>query len=204
MRKEISSKKHKLRPLPDGFPCPCGSMIPYAKCCKSKAFKYQLNSKNEVIRSVRIHPKLKPLLLRQKREFNKLFGRKPGKDDRVFFQDFQKSPEQMGEDLREAALSAGIEPAKVYAMWKTGLIVTSDRLNLFTDLELDEYRSAAEEYDDLTAQGIDPFEPESPLSESQGRKLVELLQQVARAPVMLARIVDRGVKRIVKESEFFK
>jgi hypothetical protein len=134
------SKKLNYRPFPGGLPCPCGSTKSYAQCCKSKAFKFEINEKEEVVRAVKIPPALRRGLLRQQQEFRHLFGRGPTKREPVFFKlGYQITPEELREKTKEIALSVGVEPEKVYAIWKTGLMITSDRLDVFTDLELREF-----------------------------------------------------------------
>src|ERR1700726_1588884 len=124
-QKNSRPKAHKPRPFPRNRPCPCGSGKLYRDCCISKAFKFGLNKKNEVVRSVPIHPKLDILLRKLLKEFKNDFGRSPGKRDLVMYDAFFRSPpEEMREKMKQAALDAGVAPPVVYATWKTGLIVS--------------------------------------------------------------------------------
>jgi hypothetical protein len=153
---------------------------------------------------VPLHPVAKSILSKQEKDFRKQFGRKPTRGDRIFFQALEKPHEHMQEAFKEAGLASGVDRAKVYASWKTGLIITTDRLDLFTDSELDEFRAAAEEYDQLVAKGIDPFNTDQPFPESINRKFVQLLQAVSKSPLTLASIIDRGVRRRLHEADFFQ
>ncbi len=114
--------KAKLRPYPLEDPCPCGSGLTYSGCCHSKSFKFELDARNQIVRSVPIPPLLIRQLKQQQKEFKDYFGRKPGKGDRVFFKQFDESSEDhYWETTIETALSVGVRPATVYAMKKTGL-----------------------------------------------------------------------------------
>ena len=54
--------------------------------------------------------------------------------------------EQIWKSLLEAAGNSGIDPAIVYAMDKTGRIVTEANLEFLTDSELQEWNDAVNEY----------------------------------------------------------
>jgi len=47
---------------------------------------------------------------------------------------------------------AGVEPAKIYATIKTGLMPTTDNVHVMKPADLREWQRAAEEYDVLQAQ----------------------------------------------------
>ena len=195
----------KLRPYPLEDPCPCGSGLTYSGCCHSKSFKFELDARNQIVRSVPIPPLLIRQLKQQQKEFKDYFGRKPGKGDRVFFKQFDESSEDhYWETTIETALSVGVRPATVYAMKKTGLFPVEGELDRFTQLELDEFEVAAEEYKALKKRGVDPLLRNPPFSEAQSRKFSELIKLVSRAPLILASIVDRGSMRPIQPVNFFQ
>jgi hypothetical protein len=149
----VKSPKYRLYPVDE--PCPCESGLIYDDCCKSKAFKYELDSRNNVVRSVKIPDELVLMLQKQESDFKGKFGRKPGRHDRIFLETYKRSPDQFDEDFKNAALESGLDRAKVYASWKTGLLPTTGRLDIFTELELDEWTSAVDEYYQLEEDGVD-------------------------------------------------
>jgi hypothetical protein len=195
----------KFRPYPLAEPCPCGSSLTYAACCHSKSFKFELDARNNVVRTVPIPRFLIRQLKQQEKEFKDCFGRKPSKGDRVFFRQFDESSEDHYWDtMIETALSVGVPTATVYAMQKTGLTPVEGLLDRFTQLELDEFEEAAKEYEALKKKGIDPLRRGHPFSEAQSKKFSELIKLISRAPLILSSIIDRGSARPIQPKEFFQ
>lgn len=90
----------------------------------------------------------------QKQLFREKFGREPGPDDPIFFDPDASTPQSPSDDSQEttwkillrAAAESGMPPAIVYAMNKTGRIVTEDNSQFLTDAELQEWNDAVDEY----------------------------------------------------------
>src|SRR5215469_10845387 len=90
----------------------------------------------------------------QKRLFRVKFGREPGADDPLFFNPESAVPEFLGGEaleeiwrsLVQVAGESGLDPALVYAMNKTGRIVTEHNMQFLTDADLQEWNDAIEEY----------------------------------------------------------
>jgi hypothetical protein len=57
-----------------------------------------------------------------------------------------ESADEIWKSLLQAAGDSGIDPAIVYAMNKTGRIVTETNVHLLTDAELREWNDAVDEY----------------------------------------------------------
>jgi hypothetical protein len=53
----------------------------------------------------------------------------------------------------QAAGASGIDPALVYAMNKTGRIVTEQNMRFLTDVEIQEWNDAVDEYHQMIASG---------------------------------------------------
>jgi len=90
----------------------------------------------------------------QQRRFREKFGVDPGPEDPIFFDPNADTPqpisqagldEMMGQ-LLSAAGKAGIRPELIYAMKKTGRMVTESNQHLLTNEGLQEWRDATEEY----------------------------------------------------------
>jgi hypothetical protein len=94
------------------------------------------------------------IIARQKKRFREQFGREPGADDPLFFDPSVVVPEFLSDEsideiwksLLQAGGDSGIDPAIVYAMNKTGRIVTEINAHFLTDAELQEWSEALDEY----------------------------------------------------------
>src|SRR5664280_1179017 len=100
-------------------------------------------------------------LAEQNRRFREKFGRDAGPEDPIFFDPDADTPqpispagldEMMGQILSSAG-QAGIRPELIYAMRKTGRIVTESNQHLLTDEDLQEWQDAIEEYLALADDG---------------------------------------------------
>jgi hypothetical protein len=94
------------------------------------------------------------IIAQRKKLFREQFGREPGPDDPLFFDPGVAAPQflsdestdEMWKSLLQAAGDSGIDPAIVYAMNKTGRIVTETNVHFLTDAELQEWNDAVDEY----------------------------------------------------------
>ena len=90
----------------------------------------------------------------QLRKFREKFGRDAGPEDPVFFDPDADTPQpiskagldEMTGQILSVAGKAGVRPELIYAMKKTGRIVTESNQHLLTDEELQEWQDAIEEY----------------------------------------------------------
>jgi integrase len=88
------------------------------------------------------------------RKFREKFGRDAGPEDPIFFDPDVDTPQpistagldEMTGQILSAAGKAGVRPELIYAMRKTGRIVTESNQQLLTDDELQEWQDAIEEY----------------------------------------------------------
>jgi hypothetical protein len=94
------------------------------------------------------------IIAQQKKRFREQFGREPGPDDPLFFDPSvavpqfrsDESTDEIWKSLLQAVGDSGIDPVIVYAMNKTGRIVTEANLEFLTDSELQEWNDAVNEY----------------------------------------------------------
>jgi hypothetical protein len=94
------------------------------------------------------------IIAQQKRLFREQFGRDPGLEDPLFFDPGDATPQFLSDEsadevwssLLQAAGDSRVDPALVYAMNKTGRIVTETNLQFLTDAELQEWNDAVQEY----------------------------------------------------------
>src|SRR5271166_1328480 len=90
----------------------------------------------------------------QLRKFREKFGREAGPEDPIFFDPDADTPQpiskagldEMTGQILSAAGKAAVRPELIYAMKKTGRIVTASNQDLLTDDELQEWQDAIEEY----------------------------------------------------------
>ena len=109
-------------------------------------------------KKIRMTPEMREAIEEQLEAFPKKFHREPGADDPLFFDPDSDSPQPISE-AKMAALfqevvnvarkEANIRPALVYAMQKTGRIVTEDNQHLLSREELAEWNAAIDEYHKL-------------------------------------------------------
>ena len=93
----------------------------------------------------------------QSESFQKKFGRTMGPDEAVFFDSNADTPKVISEEtiraeLTDAALMARIDPAIIYAMNKTGMILTAATENLWSEEALAAWNAAIEEYHSLNSK----------------------------------------------------
>ncbi len=94
------------------------------------------------------------IIAQQKKLFREQFGREPGPDDPLFFDPgvaalqflSDDSTDEIWKSLLQAAGDSGIDLAIVYAMNKTGRMVTEANLEFLTHSELQEWNDAVNEY----------------------------------------------------------
>jgi hypothetical protein len=99
-------------------------------------------------------------LQQQRAAFIAKFGRQPGARDPVFFDPNSNVPKPLPDDaiddvlpvLTEAAAEIGVDPALIYAMRKTGRIVTMENEHLIPKPELDAWNAACAEGHRLLAK----------------------------------------------------
>ena len=90
----------------------------------------------------------------QLRKFREKFGRDAGPEDPIFFDPDADTPQpiskahldEMTGQILSAAGKVAVRPELIYAMKKTGRIVTESNQHLLTDEELQEWQDAIEEY----------------------------------------------------------
>lgn len=103
------------------------------------------------------HSDVVDAFLEQKRRFTQKFGRPPGPNDPVFFNEEAAIPEPMTEaqldemhkEIADIMLEQGINPAYVYAYRKTGLMLSETNRDKCLPEDVAEFMAAWDEYDQL-------------------------------------------------------
>jgi len=126
-------------------PCPCGSGKKYKHCCRKKGLEYVADDDGNVSKSIPISPEMGEIFREQREKFIAKFGREPGLNDPIFFD--MPPAEHIEHRTVEAMKKVGIDPAIIYAYEQTGRLVTEENQHLISDVDLDEWNAAIEEYE---------------------------------------------------------
>ncbi|QDS37492.1 SEC-C domain-containing protein [Brevibacillus brevis] len=139
--------------------CPCGSEKKYKHCCINKEYKYVVYEDGTIAKKIKIdNPEIWKELERRKESFVETFGREPMGEDPLFY-DYNDPIEKYQAEIISVMEQAGIAPQLIYAYKKTGLLVTEENMNKISDLDLEEWRSAIEEYSNInTKPELDHFD----------------------------------------------
>ena len=128
-----------------------------SRCGHGDAFlrtQVRAHQVGEAEKIIPINRETAEIIAQQKKLFREQFGREPGPDDPLFFESSvavpqflsDESTDEIWKSLLQAAGDSGIVPAIVYAMNKTGRIVTETNVHFLTDAELQEWNDAVDEY----------------------------------------------------------
>jgi hypothetical protein len=147
----------KLKPFPADNSCPCGSGSLYRDCCAKKKFRFKIDKHGNVIRQLKIHPRLKPELERALQEFKEMFGRKPGRGDPIFFGQHLTGEDDFWQNARTIGKAADLREELIFAWRRSGLIVGEHSRRIMPDSDYHEWQSAIDEYFLLKEDGYDPF-----------------------------------------------
>ena len=115
---------------------------------------YFKRRKKDEPKTIPLNAEAQRAIQEQLRKFRKKFGREAGPEDPIFFDPDADTPQpiskagldEMTSQILSAAGKAGVRPELIYAMRKTGRIVTESNQQLLTDGELQEWQDAIEEY----------------------------------------------------------
>jgi hypothetical protein len=105
-------------------------------------------------RRVRLNKETIELLELQRQAFKEKFGREPGPEDPIFFDENSPEPRHMlPDDIQQAIVEclthAKVDPAFVHAFQVTGRLVTEENLHLLTEAEIQEWTDAVQAYRSL-------------------------------------------------------
>ncbi|PYT89412.1 MAG: hypothetical protein DMG36_22310 [Acidobacteria bacterium] len=122
---------------------------------------YRLENRGgQLVKRIQIPSELADELRAQMERFRAKFGREPGPTDPVFFDPDADEPRPLNidaafDELAAIAGEVGVSPQLIYAMKKTGRIVTENNKQFLTPAELKEWNDAIEEYHQkIRASGV--------------------------------------------------
>jgi len=111
---------------------------------------YRLENRGgQLVKRIQIPSELADELRAQMERFRAKFGREPGPTDPVFFDPDADEPRPLNidaafDELAAIAGEVGVSPQLIYAMKKTGRIVTENNKQFLTPAELKEWNDAIE------------------------------------------------------------
>jgi hypothetical protein len=120
-------------------PCPCGSGRSCEKCCNGKAFQYEGASDGSTLCSNPISDDVAPLLQSALDDLGP-----EASPDSLLFSDFQF--EHLEFEMTKAMEVAGISPAIIYAFQETGMLISEENMEMFSQQNLDLWQSKIEQY----------------------------------------------------------
>jgi hypothetical protein len=116
-----------------------------------------VDKKGNVIRELKVHPRLKPVLEDAFQEFKKIFGRKPGRMDSIAFNHHLTGEEDFWQQARTVGKAANTPEELIFAWRRSGLIVGEHSKDIAPDSDIEEWNEAVDEYFLLKEEGHDPF-----------------------------------------------
>lgn len=110
--------------------------------------------KKSAHKTISLNDEATAALKEQQRSFREKFGADPGPEDPIFCNPNADTPQPISEAgldemmgrILSAAGKVGVRPELIYAMKKTGRIVTESNQHLVTDEEMQEWQNAIVEY----------------------------------------------------------
>jgi hypothetical protein len=125
-------------------PCPCGSGKKYKNCCYGKGFEWVEDEDGALGKSIPMTEEMTEVFERLRQAFIDKHGREPEPDE-LLFTDLPH-PEHLEAMMVGDMKSAGLDPAFIYAFEKTGFLISEENQRLIQEKDLEEWRSAVEEY----------------------------------------------------------
>jgi hypothetical protein len=127
-------------------PCPCGSQLKYKKCCWNKAFTWNIDDNQQIVKTIPLDQKHADMLKEYIKHREEKLGRKLEEHDRIFDPKDIPSIDEMCKLMEKA----GIAPRHIYAYRKTdGLLLTEKNHNYATTQDIKEWHEAIDEYEEM-------------------------------------------------------
>lgn len=127
--------------------CPCGSGKKYGHCCHEKGYKFFKDSNGTVVKEIPLSDKALEVFDDSIADFEATLGRPPGNEDPMFLGTLLFSDKEHTSVMIEVLRDAGVEEKYIYAYHKTGITVSEENQNLFSDKDLQEWTEAVHEYE---------------------------------------------------------
>lgn len=173
------------RRLPKNHICPCGSGKKYGDCCITKDFKWVKDENGNICKEIPITTDVVLAIKDFYQDYVSMFGREPDPDEPIFyrlllFEGIDEAWERGYKIMEEI----GVDPALIYASRKTQRIVTDFNKGFLSDIELQEWQDAVDEYYSLSNDYCS--------EQMKDELLLDFIKKhMERCILMLATIVDK-------------
>lgn len=144
--------KYNYHEIEDNTICPCGSRKIYKKCCKKKAYKWEISETGDIIKTIPMELEVLLQLEKMKKLFIDMFGREP--EDKRILCNIPDDKIKYDPNLIRMMRNDGINEALIYAYYKTGLLVTNNNRNFISDIDYILWKTSKKEYNQLVNQEI--------------------------------------------------
>lgn len=135
-----------MRKIGRNRPCPCGSGKKFKYCCLGKAFTFIAEDEDTYTQEIPLSDEAWEAISRQIENFRHHFEREPTSDDPLFLAKYLYSEQDLERETTAAMEQAGIDPAKIYAYKKTGLMLLKSQRHNYTGAALSEWDEAIAEF----------------------------------------------------------
>lgn len=157
----------------------------------------------EISQAIPIHPVLEVELRKWERGFQEMFGRKPGKGDRVLSTQYLTDSDDYWTSFIQVGRAAKVRDELLFASRKTEFILAEMNQHLVPDVRKDEWKAAVREYFSIQSKGLDPFHVFTPLAGRQYDIFKQLVEKLDAIIIVTASAVD-DVKPVRSNSAFFQ
>ena len=140
--------------IPGNDPCPCGSGLKYEKCCIDKDFDWVVDKDGQIKKRLELSQELLETVEELEALFKEKHGRDPGPNDLLVEMD----PDGLIEDMVAMMRGIGADEAHIYALRKTERVVTEENIHLLSDMEIQEWEDAVNEYYELYGENLEEGE----------------------------------------------
>lgn len=195
--------RSRFKIYPGNRSCPCGSNIVYQKCCKQKKFRYEIDDRGNIRKSLKIHPRLKPVLDEAFERFKSLFGRRPRGSDPVLFDNHLNGNDDFWQTTQTVFRAADTPDELFFAYRRSGFLVGEHSLDQMPDSEHREWTDAIDEYFALRALGHDPFHVFTYLNGSEYEKY-KLLVGLIDSTIIALGFSHTNPKKFESAASYFR
>lgn len=196
--------KRKLRVLRAEEPCGCGSGVQYRHCCKKKKFKFHVNGKGEIVRSLKVAKPLEIVLEDGRQRFKAIFGRSLQRSDLILFEQYLEGEEDRWQIIKATADSAKIREELIFSWRRSGFIVAENSFQIMPDNDLEEWKDAMREYKRLKRVGVDPFHVFTYL-DAHNFEYYKNCESLIRDSILIGfSVADRSRNRIGNEADLYQ
>ncbi|MCI8575222.1 MAG: SEC-C domain-containing protein, partial [Bacilli bacterium] len=146
---ELTSELLKIKKVSKNQLCPCGSGKKYKDCCEKKELKWVYQNK-KITKILPMNNEVSKSIKKLSKDFTKTLGRKPYGYENLF--NMLGRIDSSFENIFSKMTDLNLPLAQQYATIKTGMFLSEFNYDQFSDLDLDEWNEAIEEFEIKNAE----------------------------------------------------